>query len=236
MHQVEINNFQGPLSLLLDLIEQNKLDITEVSLSEVTDQYLAKLDERRGELSGEELADFLLIAAKLLVIKSRALLPSLGLEEEGISLEEQLKMYKVYRDANKVVAGIIKQKNFSFGREPLKFRRQVSFSPPEKLTVKMISTRFKEVIASLERSIITLPKKTLKKVVSLGERIQDLRSLLATSAKFGFAEFIKSAKSRADVVVSFLALLELIKQRELGAEQEGARDDILIKQYSKMSS
>lgn len=229
MHEINIEKFQGPLSLLLDLIEQNKLDITEVSLSEVTDQYLAKLDERRGELGGEELADFLLIAAKLLVIKSRALLPSFNPEEEGVSLEDQLKMYKAFRDATKVVAGIIKRKNFSFGREPFKIRSQVSFSPPEKLTIKMLQSRFKEVIASLERSIIRLPKKTLKKIVSLSERIQDLRILLAKSAKFGFAEFIKSAKSRAEVVVSFLALLELIKQRELAAEQPG--EEIVVRKY-----
>lgn len=229
MHEINIEKFQGPLSLLLDLIEQNKLDITEVSLSEVTDQYLAKLDERRGELSGEELADFLLIAAKLLVLKSRALLPSLNPETEGVNLEEQLKMYKAFRDATKVVREIIKQKNVAFGREPLKIRSQVSFSPPEKLTVKMLQSRFKEIIASLERSIIRLPKRTLKKVVSLGERIQELRSLLAKSANFGFAEFIKSAKSRAEVVMSFLALLELIKQRELAAEQPG--EEIVVRKY-----
>lgn len=229
MHEINIEKFQGPLSLLLDLIEQNKLDITEVSLSEVTDQYLAKLDERRAELSGDELADFLLIAAKLLVIKSRALLPSFNSEEEGVSLEEQLKMYKAFRDATKVVAGIIKQKNVAFGREPLKIRSQVSFSPPEKLTAKMLSVRFREVIASLERSIIKLPRQTLRKVMSLSERIRDLRALLSQSAKFGFAEFIKSAKTRAEVVVSFLALLELIKQRELGAEQPG--EEIIVVKY-----
>lgn len=229
MHEIKIEKFQGPLSLLLDLIEQNKLDITEVSLSEVTDQYLVKLDERRHELGGEELADFLLIAAKLLLIKSRALLPCEGLEEDGLSLEDQLKMYKAFRDATKVVAQIIKQKNFSFGREPLKIRRQVAFSPPEKLTAKMLGERFKEVISNLERTITRLPKKTLKKVVSLGERITDLRNLLAKSAKFGFVEFVKNAKSRGEVIVSFLALLELIKQRELSAEQEGAH--IIVNKY-----
>lgn len=227
MHQVKINNFQGPLSLLLDLIEQNKLDISQVSLSEVADQYLAKLDSQRAQISGDELADWLLLAAKLLVIKSRSLLPILDLPaEEPGELERQLRMYKAYRDASRIIKDIIAARNFTFGRSPFKPKLAVAFAPPEKLSGNDLRVSLLKVIAALDKTIIRLPHQSLKRVISLTERIGQLKSLLQAVAEFGFHDFLKSAQSRGDVVISFLALLELIKQRALVAVQ--AEEEIII--------
>ena len=108
-YRVQLEDWQGPLDLLLQLIESQQMDITKVSLSKVADQFIAYMNLKPVQL--EETADFLVIAAKLIYIKSKALLPTLSLEdEEGIDLEKQLKMYKEYLEAAKKIQLILKKK------------------------------------------------------------------------------------------------------------------------------
>src|SRR3989344_9196200 len=120
---VKLEKFEGPLDLLLQLIEREDLLISEVSLSSVTDQYLRAI--RATKVPPEDLADFLLVAAKLLLIKSRILLPQidLGLEEEGIPLDVQLRMYKEFVEAAKIIAAKIKKKQFASVREKPPFQK-----------------------------------------------------------------------------------------------------------------
>src|SRR3989338_6596602 len=114
--EIKLEKFQGPLDLLLQLIEQDELNITEISLSNVTEQffdYLNKLEESRSE----ELADFLVIATKLVYLKSKHLLPYLYPEaDEGPSLAEQLKLYKRYADASKEIGRLWEQGSIASGR------------------------------------------------------------------------------------------------------------------------
>jgi len=100
MMQIQIEKFSGPLDLLLKIVEQEDLDITQISLAKIADEYLRYL-EKPGHIDPEDMADFLLVAAKLLVIKSRALLPNLAPEEEQeiSELEAQLRMYKEFVEA-----------------------------------------------------------------------------------------------------------------------------------------
>ena len=115
--KIRISNFEGPLDLLLQLIEKEELDITEVSLLQVTEQYLDYL-EKVEDKKPDELADFLLIAAKLLYIKSRVLLPELEMDEEenATDLAVQLKMYKKYVAARKIIQRRFENDNFPFSR------------------------------------------------------------------------------------------------------------------------
>ncbi|OJI06520.1 hypothetical protein BK004_03190 [bacterium CG10_46_32] len=230
MYEIKTESFEGPLSLLLQLIEQEKLDITTVSLATVTDQYLNRIKEMGERLSTAELADFLVVASRLLLIKSYVLLPSFSVEDEDPDyLEEQLKMYKMYHDASKNLRAIIAQELFSFSRQPIKMA-PTEFSPPPKLTAPVLATQLLKLIAELEKTFIKLPKKTMRRIVSIGERIEHLRALLLSVEKVGFSEFLKSAKNKSEIVVSFLALLELVKQRHLVAHQlEGA--DIIIQTH-----
>lgn len=217
--------------MLLDLIEQNKLDISEVSLKEVAGQYLNTIEARRGEIGGSELADFLLIAAKLLFIKSRSLLPEISpIDDSGLSLEDQLKMYKAYRDAARDLKNRISEGNFAFSRQPFKLKVKVAFTPPEKLTANHLAQAMKRLVLDLEKTITRLPKATLKKTISLAERISELKDLLFNKTKMGFRELLGSRQSKSEIVVSFLALLELIKQRHVWAEQD-TEIDIIITKY-----
>jgi len=227
MYEVKTESFEGPLSLLLELIEQEKLDITTVSLAHITEQYLRRVEALGDSLATGELADFLVVASRLLLIKSYVLLPLKYYEDENPDyLEEQLKIYKVYRDASQAIEGIIAKNRFSFSRQPFKIS-SVEFSPPPTLAPHDLAGCLVRLIADLEKTFIKIPKKTMRRVVTIGERIEHLKALLASIEKIGFSEFLKSAKNKSEIVVSFLALLELVKQRHLYADQE-PKSDIVI--------
>ena len=227
MYKIKIAKFEGPLSLLLKLIEEDKLEITEISLSQVTDQFLDYIKENENFIAPGELADFLLVAGKLLVIKSSSLLPGLMEEDEFEGeLENQLKIYKIFRDASLVVKGIIDKKNFSYKRARQKFSLEEKFYSPQDLQLADLEKSFNGIIKNLELSIKKEQQKESINTVSIGQRINDLKNLISKVKKFGFKSFLSSARNRSEVVVSFLALLELIKQRHLLADQDS--DDIKI--------
>jgi len=228
MYQTNLEQFQGPLDLLLQLIEDQKLSISQVSLAEVTDQYLGYLDKLQT-VGAEELADFLIIATKLLVIKSKILLPQLADEEEDSAeqLEAQLRLYKDYLEASKLIEQLLLKKNFCFTREKIAWQMKPTFSPPAGLAAADLLQLYSEILRRIDY-IISLPQKVLEKVVSLKEMVMSIRQTLGKMRKFSFRQMLSGAKSRSDIVVCFLALLELIKAGEVAVNQAGVFDEILI--------
>lgn len=228
---IKLQQFQGPLDLLLQLIEDQKLDITQLSLAQVTDQYIEYLDQN-PEIAPVELADFLVIAAKLLLIKSKELLPVLNWEqeEEASDLENQLKIYKEYYEASKVLHKIILKKNFSFAREKSLITIVPIFSAPKWLTKDVLVQTFQDVLKNLE-PIVKLPQETIKRVISLKEKIKQIRELILEKTQISFNHLINGSKSKIEIVVSFLALLELVKQKIVKVEQERMFEEILIMKH-----
>jgi len=218
----KIDKFEGPLGLLLQLIESQELDITQISLAKIADQYIEYIRGCKG-IGPEELADFLVVAAKLLLIKSRALLPFLKgeAEEEIQEFEQQLRMYKEFLEAAKKIEAIIGQKRFSFARE---FNRQAFlrsahlFSPPKKLTAAELSAVFSEIIKST-RPIELLEEKNLGQIVNIEDKILAIQQILLENIKVSFSHILTGAKNKTEIIVSFLALLELIKQRDVVVRQ-----------------
>lgn len=227
-YQVNLEKFSGPLDLLLQLIEQEELDISQVSLAKVTDQYLAYLDEQ-SDLPAGELADFLTVATKLLVIKSKTLLPQMADEEEDSAeqLEAQLKMYKEYLEASKKMEARLAEGRRSFSRERLPVDFRPKFSPPPTLTADTLKNIFEEIIKRVEY-VASLPQKIMERTVSLKEIVNGIREALGRAQKISFKEVIASAKSKHDVVVCFMALLELIKSGEAAVNQQGIFDEIEV--------
>lgn len=233
---ISIEKFEGPLALLLTLIEKEEMDITQVSLAKIADQFVEYLKNQKNNLDPEEMADFLVVAAKLLLIKSKALLPFLYPEEEAEieEFEEQLRMYKEFVDAAKKIEKMLGKKKFMFVRE---FNRKAIlaninlFAPPKELTSASMKMIMSDILGRLQPPE-KLEEKTLEHKVTIEEKIMHIQKSLLERIKISFNNLLNSANSKTDIIVSFLAMLELIKQRELTAYQEGLFEEIMITKNS----
>ena len=237
--EIQTEKFSGPFGLLLSLIESEALDITEISLAKIADDYVTYIKEAK-DIGAEEMADFLVIAAKLLLIKSKALLPYLYTredEEEVDDLERQLKMYKEFIEASvKIKDRLAIGKRLYLPPLNKSFRLQgklPSFSPPKKLSKENLKDKFTEILLVLEKELKKrerekLPVESLEPKISIDDKIFSIRTLLSQKLKLSFSRILKEAKSRTEVIVSFLAVLELAKQKELYFEQGDLFSEIMI--------
>ncbi|TSC64087.1 MAG: segregation and condensation protein A [Parcubacteria group bacterium Gr01-1014_106] len=237
LHPVSVPGFEGPLDLLLTLIEEGKLDISAISLATVTEQYLTRLRGAR-ELPPEHLAEFLVVAATLLLLKSRKLFPDLRLSEEEetsiASLEAQLREYRKFRDAARTLAQQWHAGRTMHGRESF-LGFTAAFYPPPQTDGQWFRSTIETVVQNLPK-LDVLPHDVLRRVVSLEERINDMQSRLMKEARMSFESMRASTRSKVDVIVSFLALLELVKQRIVAVEQTGAFRDILVTRQDQSSA
>lgn len=225
--EIKTDEFSGPLHLLLEIIEREELDITEVSLARVTEEYLAYVSN--NDVPAEELADFLVVASRLLYIKSKAILPEIDFEEEEEGdLAAQLKMYREFVKASQVLYEIYRDQRVMYGRERAPKVRSLEFSPPKKLKVNDLTRAMEMIIKKLE-PFLRLKRASLERVVSIQERIGNIREAIINRANLSFRDLTGSSASKADTVVSFLALLELVKQRIVHAAQGDLFSDINIK-------
>ena len=218
-----LEKFDGPLSLLLQMIEQEELDITQISLAKIADQYIEYI--RKAEnIDPEEMADFLVVAARLILIKSKALLPYLFPEEEEEikEFENQLKMYQEFLAATKKVQAIIGKKHFMFQRP---FNRKVLFAgdnffaPPKKLIAADLAMVFNDLLGRIRPAEVDLEERRLEPKINIDDKIAEIRSNLFERIKMRFSQILELAKSKTEIIVSFLAMLELIKQREVTVDQ-----------------
>lgn len=222
-YNIVLERFEGPLDLLLLLINEQKLEVSDVSLKAVTDQYIAYVE--RNEIPPQELAEFLAVAVRLLLLKTRALMPFLAAEEPDDTgdLSRQLKIYRAYWMAAKDIDARSKSSQRLFGKPKVPLPSDIGFSPPKKkhITAPMLRAFMGDVVERLEEFVM-LPKTSLKRVVSLAKKMNDLRTLLAGTSRFPLHRFLTySNGDKTDVIVNFLAVLELVKQNEVGLELDG---------------
>ena len=222
--------YEGPLDLLLDLIERAELDITSVSLAAVTDQYLASLKDLE-QLNADEISAFIVIAAKLLQIKSEALLPRppahpVSEEDLGRSLVDQLKLYKRYKEI-----GLWMNE-----RQQADLRTYLRVAPPPKVEPKLDLTNLtlEKLIAAAEEAfakdrnkqplgvIIAPPRVTIR------EKIDLITKLMKEVEHSTFRALLQPGASRLEIVVTFLAMLELVKRYHIHANQPELFSDIGI--------
>ncbi|MDA3802777.1 MAG: segregation/condensation protein A [Patescibacteria group bacterium] len=244
MTEIKIEQFSGPLGLLLSLIQSEELDITEVSLAKIADDYVNYV-KNSDEIEPEETADFLLIAAKLLYIKSKALLPYLyhdDEEDDAKDLEKQLKMYKEFVTASLKIKELLLKDSRSFIPPLSKNNRAnktiAAFRPPKKLKADDLKDCYKSLLEVLDSELekrreVELSSETLEPKVSIDEKIDSIRKLLGKKIKLSFSKFLNESKSKTEVIVGFLAVLELAKQKELYFEQDELFSDILINSFNK---
>jgi len=230
LHRIAVNGFEGPLNLLLDLIELEKMDVSRLSLAHVTNQYLEIL---RGmeDLRPEAIAEFLSVGSRLILIKSQRLLPQFELtneEEENIlSLEEQLRQYQQYREKAKIIRQLWTNCGRLFERESY-LGVAVSFYPPSGFSTLNMQAAMNGLVATLPVMENIREEEAAARVVSLEQRILEIRERIKDTVTTSFRDSLGGAK-RADVVISFLALLELIKQKIVAVEQEDSFQDMFIR-------
>lgn len=232
--KIKLEKFEGPLSLLLKLIEKEELDITQISLSKIADQYVEHI-RSSPYINPEELADFLLVAARLLLIKSKAMLPFLYPEEEEEieDLEKQLRIYKEFLEATRKVEAILGRKKFMFPRE---FNRKVAlgdrsaFSPPKDLKKEQMLEVFSSFIERIKPAE-KLGEDKIESKISIEDKISLIRKTISERIKMSFSKIFSEAKTKTEKIVSFLAMLELIKQREITAEQGSLFSEIKLGKY-----
>jgi segregation and condensation protein A len=226
---VKTTTFEGPLDLLLDLIEKRKLFISDISLAKVTDDFIAHIRQFENMPMGES-AHFILVASTLLLIKSKSLLPDLSLTEEEKGdmqdLETRLKIYQSVKEASKHVQKL-------FGDQMI-FTQSASrpvqpvFAPAPEFTLEKALYSLKDLINRLPKKE-NLPKHVVQKVVSLEEMIGNLTTRITSGLKMSFNQFTKDHKeNRVHVIVSFLAMLELVKEGIVHVTQENQFDDIVM--------
>jgi segregation and condensation protein A len=231
-YRVQLPVFEGPLDLLLYLIERQELDITQVSLARVTDQYLEYL-QRLSERRAGELAEFLVIAAKLLLIKSRALLPqppppSEPDEEEdgGEELVRQLAAYKRFKE----VAAALRQ------REEEGWRSFVRLAPPPKIEPPLELHLSLEELVALVRQALAIEPETppVGRVgpppqrIHLEERLAAVETAVTQVGRLTFRALLSEAASRLEIIVTLLAVLELLKRQRIRVEQASLFGEIWI--------
>lgn len=223
--------FEGPMDLLLELILKNKLDITDISLSMVADQFIDYMQENSDLIGPEHLSDFLLIAGKLVLIKSRAILPLLELEkeeEEDIEeLKRRLREYKRFKDIFPHIRTLYERKE-KFYDKPGYIGIGTIFCPPNNLKLEDMEGLFAQAITKMPVKEEVGEKKQIIKI-SISDKINEIRQKIFDRVQVTFRSLIASNKNKMEVVVTFLAMLELVRKNQAYIDQEEMFGEISIK-------
>jgi segregation and condensation protein A len=251
-YTIKTEQFEGPLDVLLNLIEKRKLLINHISLAEVTEEFIQFANNLHGPLGLRQKAGFVSVASILLLIKAKSLLPVLEVTEEEqvdiADLEKRLKMLEIMRGVGKILGGIYGKNRI---HEQGNFRREIRiFAPAKDITLESLLKNINAALAAAPKPEAEIPKAKIRTVMSLEEMMENLSHRIQGAIKMTFTNFAKAPKisrvhataeeiieiekaEKQHVVVSFLALLELIKQNMLIAEQAENFAEIDIAGMSK---
>ncbi len=236
MYELKTEKFTGPLEKLLELIEAKQLTINEISLAEVTDDFLKHL-QTLSEADMRLVADFIAVASRLILLKSKSLLPDLtltGEEEADIKdLEKRLRIYQELKPVLKTLDVLWKKAGREFSR-PYFLEQGISlgggakvFYPGNGLEIDVLFGALHKIFESFVS--LELETKSIKeKIVTLEEEIAEIVERLTRGGDSTFKNLV-SAKSRSEIVIIFLAILHLAHERLVALEQSERFSDIIIK-------
>jgi len=232
-YELKLEQFSGPIEKLLELIEEKKLEITELSLAQVTADFLAYLqtltDADDTQTNAEKVADFLVVASRLLLIKSKALLPELVLaeeeEEEIKDLERRLKIYQEFKAARNYLKALWREQPLIFSREFLA-ASGFNFYPPKNLKPTDLKTALENIVKELQKFIYETQEIKLE-VINLAEKMQEFLKRFKTAPKISFNK-ITDSQSRNEIITYFLVILHLIKDHLVQVQQNKRFSEITI--------
>jgi len=233
MYTVRLQEFEGPLDLLWQLIQDQKLDLNQIALAQVADDFLNAVlsAEEQEHITLDEMADFLVVAAKLIYLKSKIFAPQNAPEDEDLEsgvqeLEEQMRIYQEYIAAGQKLAALWADEHQSFARDTLR-SYEAGFYPPHNLGVEKLARALENLVNRLKPKVV-LPQQTIRRIISLQQKIMEIQSRFGQQVKFKFSHLLQAEHGAGDVVVTFLALLEMTRQNQIALAQTELFSEIEI--------
>jgi len=245
-YNVKIQVFEGPFDLLFHLIEKNKIDLYDIPMTEITEQYISYIDKLE-ELNLDITSEFLVMAATLIEIKSRMLLPVQIVEDKQLEMEDldprgdlvrRLLEYKKY----KAVAEELKGKEQRYQKIYFKTKEELIFDEMEEISSIIDHIDTKDLLLALSKCIekkskVISPEKTIREmqrdVITIDDKIKELLKMLNIDNEILFKDMFSDLSTKLEVITTFLALLELIKLKKVIVKQNIAYTDITIELRNK---
>lgn len=219
--------YEGPFEVLLDLIEARKLLVNDLTLANITEDFIQHV-RAQETFPVEETANFIQIAATLLLIKSKSLIPDLQLsDDENADVEDlkrRLAAYEKVREASRELSRIYGKTMMLPAGERVP---EIVFAPSRDLSASALAEALARVLAAREE-VEELPEARVKPLVTIEEMMDQLAKRVQSAMTLSFKDFHGGTKEKVEVIVSFLALLELVKQGAVAAEQFDTHGDIRI--------
>ena len=233
-YEFKINDFEGPLDLLLHLIKENKMDIMDIEIEKITDQYMKFLEEQE-KLNLEIASDYLVLASELLEIKSRLLLPRQEIDVESeeefdprSELVNRLLEYQTYKDITKVLQEKEELRSEIYTKAPENVKNYI-----DEVTEIHADVTLDDLVEALKKYLVRkeekkpLNTKVTVNEISISSRRHDIKRLLKNKKKIDFFELFPVV-SKEYVVATFLAILEMAKDKELVIKQDDTFSDIVV--------
>ncbi len=230
MYQVNTEQYAGPLEKLLQLIEEREFQITAISLADVTTDFIEYAKTLESDAHPKIVADFIVVASRLMLIKSKVLIPSLEFtqeEERDVrDLELRLQLYKDFKSAS-AVFGVAWKNNSTIFSRPFLIGATALFCPPKTLSPASLRYAMNRLIGFLE-TFIPKEEKTVKRtLVSIEEKMAELLAHFTSGSNQSF-NALASGRAKGEVVVLFLAVLHLLKQQKVDISQNSPFTDIIM--------
>lgn len=229
-YKFKIDQFEGPLDLLLHLIKVTKIDIRDIFLSDITEQYLEMMNDI-DDIDIEKASEFINMSATLLEIKSRHLLP---VESEEVDEEDpeqrlirQIEEYKIFKEQGEVLSKI--EDIDRFYKAPDNSVGEFKYELPDKLSMNSLINAFTSLMQKMTiKAEVVQEKKIVKDKFTVAQKISHIKDMLITKKEFKFNDLFEESYSKSEVINTFLALLELLKRQYITVTQNSLFEDIEI--------
>ena len=238
-YAIKLDNFEGPFDLLCHLVDKNKMDINQIKISEITDQYIDYINKMQ-ELNLDVTSEFILMASTLLFIKSKSLLPKQVEDEAELTEEELIHRiieYKKYKEISKKLKELYQVYSKRFYKVPDKIEL-----PARKLeqnySKDLIEQSYKNLVeknkSKINKNAINIEKIAITETVTVTSKVKDIFKELIKKPRFIFSKLCSAKKyTRLETVTAFSGILELTRRNKIKAQQERNFGDIIVEKASK---
>ena len=238
-YAIKLDNFEGPLDLLCHLVDKNKMDINQIKISEITDQYIDYINKMQ-ELNLDVTSEFILMASTLLFIKSKSLLPK-QVEDEAELTEEELVHriieYKKYKEISKKLKELYQVYSKRFYKVPDKIElpaRKLEQNYSKDLIEQSYKNLLEKNKSKINKNAINIEKIAITETVTVTSKVKDIFKELIKKPRFIFSKLCSAKKyTRLETVTAFSGILELTRRNKIRAQQEKNFGDIIVEKASK---